>query len=33
MNAGWEWVAAGYGVTALVWALYAWWSRTPRGYR
>ena len=23
---GWEWVWAGYGLTAMVWIGYAWWS-------
>ena len=31
MNAGWEWVWAGYGLTAVVWGGYAWW--VARGLR
>jgi len=23
---GWVWVAAGYGLTVVTWAVYAWWS-------
>jgi hypothetical protein len=31
---GWGWVCAGYGLTAAVWAGYAWWvARSLRGDR
>ena len=33
MSTGWEWVIAGYGVTAAVWAGYAWWSGRGLGDR
>ena len=26
MSTGWGWVVAGYSLTAIVWAAYAWWS-------
>ena len=31
MTGGWEWVVAGYAITAGVWGVYAW--RVTRGTR
>ena len=33
MTTGWEWVWAGYGLTAVVWGGYAWWSGRGLGGR